>query len=236
MDLSLADLNALSRILALLADDIPAGELRRELGRPLLSLLRADHFASYVWDQEHRLYGSGVWLNMDPGNLSRYETTYQFVSPITSLLQARRGATFVSEVLPHRKLVQTEYFNDFLARDGLNWGMTLHVFDGPRALGDLRIWRGRHRCEFTQREKLLLNLIEPALVRALGRGGSHADVEHGPLSERERAVTQLVCGGLTDKEIARRLGISPSTVRTYLQRVFEKLGVSRRSALAQVFR
>jgi DNA-binding CsgD family transcriptional regulator len=245
MNLSLADLNVLGRILSLLAVQIPPDELRHRLGHHLLSLLRADHFASYVWDEQRQLYGRGVWLNMDPANLTRYESTYQFSSPITSLLQARRGATLVSEVLPHERLLRTEYFNDFLARDGLHWGMTLHAFDGPRALGDLRIWRGRHRGEFTLREKLLLSLIEPALIRALSRGHDAAApaaqpthalalAQHERLSERERTVARLVCNGLTDKQIAQQLAISPATVRTYLQRLFEKLGVNRRSALAQL--
>jgi DNA-binding NarL/FixJ family response regulator len=39
----------------------------------------------------------------------------------------------------------------------------------------------------------------------------------------------MICEGLSDKAIALRLGVEPSTVRTYLKRIFEKLGVHRRS-------
>ena len=239
MELSQSDLDALSRVLDLLADDVPAGELRRELGRHLLPLLQADYYASYVWDGARQRYSNGVCLNMDPENLMRYESTYQFISPITGLMQARRKPTIVSEVFPQEELLRTEYFSEFLARDGLHWGMTLHVFDGPRALGDFRIWRGQRRSDFTQREKLLLSLLHPALIRALARrsegGGSPSRGEQqARLSDRERVVAHLVGSGLTDKEIARRLDISPATVRTYLQRLFEKLGIRRRSALANL--
>jgi DNA-binding CsgD family transcriptional regulator len=38
--------------------------------------------------------------------------------------------------------------------------------------------------------------------------------------------------GLTAKEIARRRAVGVPTVRTYLRRIFDKLGIERRAALA----
>jgi DNA-binding CsgD family transcriptional regulator len=52
------------------------------------------------------------------------------------------------------------------------------------------------------------------------------------LSVREQEVARCVREGLTDKEIARRLAVGVPTVRTYLRRIFDKLGIERRSALA----
>ena len=52
------------------------------------------------------------------------------------------------------------------------------------------------------------------------------------LTAPERAVSQLVAEGLTNRNIARRLHISPHTVNTHLRHVFEKLSVSNRAALA----
>jgi DNA-binding CsgD family transcriptional regulator/tetratricopeptide (TPR) repeat protein len=52
------------------------------------------------------------------------------------------------------------------------------------------------------------------------------------LTATERAVSQLVAEGLTNRDVARRLHISPHTVNTHLRHVFDKLGVSNRTALA----
>lgn len=48
------------------------------------------------------------------------------------------------------------------------------------------------------------------------------------LSPREMDVLGALAAGESNKEIARRLGISPNTVKTHLARVYEKLAVQRR--------
>lgn len=47
---------------------------------------------------------------------------------------------------------------------------------------------------------------------------------HQPLTNRETEVVALIGEGLTSKEIARRLGLSPLTVQTHRKRISEKLG------------
>ena len=49
------------------------------------------------------------------------------------------------------------------------------------------------------------------------------------LSEREREVLALVAAGLSNKQIARRLDISPNTVKTHTRNLFAKLNVARRT-------
>ncbi len=51
------------------------------------------------------------------------------------------------------------------------------------------------------------------------------------LSAREREVIQYVAGGMTNREIAKALHLSPHTVKNYLFRIFDKLGVSSRTEL-----
>lgn len=52
------------------------------------------------------------------------------------------------------------------------------------------------------------------------------------LTAREREIAALLQEGLSNKQIASRLGITISTVKNHLQRIYEKLGVRGRSEVA----
>lgn len=52
------------------------------------------------------------------------------------------------------------------------------------------------------------------------------------LTPREQAVVELVSQGMTNKEIARSLAISPATVKAHVERIIAKLGVSDRTQAA----
>ena len=216
-------------------------EVRERVGCGLLDMLRADYFASYVWDDSTSRFGSPVSINMNYDTLGTYEAYYQFRDPITSRLQARRVPTLVTQIMPQQELMRTEFFNDFLARDGLHWGVNAYSYANGINIGDLRIWRGRTRENFDGHTLELLRLIEPAFTGALQRVAlrtrlacTPADMPPETLSPRELEVARMISRGLTDKEIARCLSVELSTVRTYLKRTFVKLGVHRRGELAAV--
>jgi DNA-binding CsgD family transcriptional regulator len=54
------------------------------------------------------------------------------------------------------------------------------------------------------------------------------------LSAQQRRVLELVGRGLTAKEIARQLGISPKTVEQHKARIFERLGVRNQAEAVRV--
>ena len=54
------------------------------------------------------------------------------------------------------------------------------------------------------------------------------------LSDREREVLRLISHGLTNKQIARQLQLSPGTVGGYVRSIFLKLGIHNRTLLAAI--
>jgi DNA-binding NarL/FixJ family response regulator len=78
-------------------------------------------------------------------------------------------------------------------------------------------------------------IFGPALARriadffAAGSPSSAAAVAFPELSEREREVLSLVADGMTNPEIARRLFLSPKTVRNHVSNIFTKLQVADRA-------
>jgi DNA-binding CsgD family transcriptional regulator len=73
-------------------------------------------------------------------------------------------------------------------------------------------------------------------VRVLGRRHAPLPFDANPkaqaalgISGRELDVLNEIAAGFSTKEIAARLEVSPNTVKTHTARLFEKLGVSRRT-------
>lgn len=67
-----------------------------------------------------------------------------------------------------------------------------------------------------------------------GNGDGKREADAGPpkLTRREESVVRLVMQGMVNRDIARELRLSEHTVKNYLFRIFDKLGVSNRVELA----
>jgi len=76
------------------------------------------------------------------------------------------------------------------------------------------------------------------IAQATGRNtpGRRTGAGAPELTDREQEVLQLVAQGLTNKQIAQRLVISPATAKTHLARIMQKLGVSTRTQAAMLAR
>jgi two-component system nitrate/nitrite response regulator NarL len=75
--------------------------------------------------------------------------------------------------------------------------------------------------------------------RELGRflGSRRAQLVPQQVSAREIEVLQLAAEGLSGPQIAERLFLSPSTVKTHFEHIYEKLGTGdRASAVARALR
>ncbi len=89
-----------------------------------------------------------------------------------------------------------------------------------RTVHNGQIWASNHELEF------LLEAI--VYSRPLHLSKIHS---MSVLTPREEAVVRLVAEGMKNREISLKLNVSEHTVRNYLFRVFDKLGVSNRVEL-----
>ncbi len=227
-DINLEDLRLFGRIVLQLEHPDAGQDVRASIFEDLVRLVRADFGASYVWNRRLCQFEHGLIHNMDPDNIRRYADWYQYHDPHTFQMRERRRATLVEEVTPHDVLKNTEFYNDFLQRDGLHHGINIFLFDGEEDLGDFRLWRAENRPDFGERELNILDALAPHIKRAIIRNRTQFD----QLTAREREVAVLVAKGYRDRDIGTMLGIGFSTVRTHVNRAMEKRGCANRAELA----
>ena len=168
MSLSPQQYQGVLQVIENLGCGLDCRETRERAGVQLLKLLRADYFASFVWNPNELRFGGYVFINMDPQNLERYSSYYQFHNPLSARIQKLRRAVRVNEIVPQRELIRTEFYNDFLARDGLHYGLNLYVYDGDVNIADMRIWRNRRRENFDDSDLQILDVIKPHFCK-IGR-------------------------------------------------------------------
>lgn len=83
-----------------------------------------------------------------------------------------------------------------------------------------QVWANSNELQF-----LLDALAQAAPLRVVNARGINL------FTKREAQVVRLVAEGLTNREISRKLDLSEHTVKNYLFRIFDKLGVSSRVEL-----
>jgi DNA-binding CsgD family transcriptional regulator len=144
-------------------------------------------------------------------------------------------AVLLSDLLTPTQLRRNPWYLDVMRPRGEKYVLKMWL---PSPVGISRgIWfkRAPDCHDFDDRDRAVLTVLRPHLAAVRQRWGRN----QRPLlllTLRETEILKLVRDGLTNREIAARLFISPGTVRSHLENIFEKLNVhTRTAALACAF-
>jgi DNA-binding CsgD family transcriptional regulator len=238
LTLNETDLRRVVRVVEALGRPLPSDWLLScpELTGHLQCLFSADFLGTTSWNAAGARVEDALCVGRDIRMAQDYQAEFQFCDPVSALARSCRGPRLLRELMPEEELRKTPYFNEFLRPYDTVDGLDLHVVEGHRVIGDLRIWRGKATARFGEREVALLRLLEPAFATAFRRRSPpDADLVRQwfpVLTRREAEVAVSAANGRTDRSIAQALGLSVWTVRTHLARVFAKLEVGSRTELA----
>jgi DNA-binding CsgD family transcriptional regulator len=114
----------------------------------------------------------------------------------------------------------------------------LAVADACQAMGQPRPHRGPLSPDATAAAlradvddgRLIRRDVEAVLAAATGTAGTLETRRPADLTEREVDVLRLIARGLTNKQVAGDLGVSPKTVGTHVEHIYAKAGVTTRAA------
>jgi DNA-binding CsgD family transcriptional regulator len=166
-----------------------------------------------------------IWPSHDQEQLRR-ETAEMRLSPdegLAGIAWRRKTPVTLSSALE-----EPGYrFRDAAAREGLRGAVAVPIVASEQVLGVISL-AGREALELTDR----LHATLSGVGHELGVFLEHRTAEwmDQGLSAREVQILQLASKGLSGPAIARRLGISPATVKTHFEHIYAKYGVPDRVA------
>lgn len=143
-------------------------------------------------------------------------TLLDLILPDLSVAEVIHG---IRRITTEAKIIVLASFNDAQnAQDALDAGAVGYL---------LKDFSGSDLAETIRRVYAGEKAISPAIAKSLKKTRPEALVDE--LSRREVQVLSLIVSGLTTYEIANRLTIKPSSVKTYISRLYTKLNVYNRA-------
>jgi HD-GYP domain-containing protein (c-di-GMP phosphodiesterase class II) len=196
--------------------------------------------AALVHDIGRVAISNALWDK--PGPLARGEMEHVRTHAFHTDRIARAIGGAIGDVaslasVAHERLDGSGYHRGLAAAGLTKWTRLLAAADVAQALSEARPYRpalASADAERTLRDLAKRGELCPRAVDAVLAGASPKKRASFPagLSEREVDVLRLVARGLTDKEVAAKLGISFRTVHHHNKHAYDKIGVSTRAAAA----
>jgi DNA-binding NarL/FixJ family response regulator len=191
--------------------------------------------------EDHRMVSDGIsfLLNDQPdmtvvgsaGSVAEAAPLAEEQSPDVVLMDFRLpdgtgsdAGVRIREVMPRVKLI-------FVSRDDSDIARIAALEAGASAF----LHKSRAAAELVDAVRTVAagtTLITPRAIATLLSTRNAATAQLQSLTQRERDVLRLVAVGMPSRDIARRLGISYTTVRTHIRSLGRKLGVHSKLAAA----
>lgn len=148
-----------------------------------------------------------------------------------------RTITMLSDFYSSHEWHRTPMYVDVFRADGIDHELMCPLTEVDGRSSRVVLFRGVGP-DFTERDRLVLSLLRPHLLELQAfdtvPASSVSGVSDAPaataLTPRQRELLALVAAGQSTAEIAAALFLSTGTVRKHLDNIFERLGVTNRSA------
>lgn len=188
-------------------------------------------------DMQHR---GAVFYNLSPDIEQDYTRHFSSLDPLNPARfedQALTVVTLDSQMQPHL-LKQTLYYQQFMQPHNHRYVADMFFRHNGKIVAVLSVLRQHTLGPFVDAELKLLRQLQPFMEYSLNavylpvrtQQRSSISDRYG-LTARELDVLELVLSGASNKAIAKELSVGLATVKTHLHHIFQKTGISNRSAL-----
>ena len=166
----------------------------------------------------------------DPPSVIEASHLFCRQNPMRDPIRAREQRVLrLSDFYGKRELARLDFYREVWRPVGVDDCLRLWLPAPPGRAYVLFLERGGRA--YGDRDRTLLELLRPHLIRMRLNAELRRRANGGSgLTEREHEVLGWIERGKTNAEVAAILHVSPHTVRKHVENIFDKLGVSTRTA------
>lgn len=210
-----------------------------ELLRMVAQLVDVTAACFYLVDKADRPFGH-VLYNLDYDALPDYVNEYQSLDPFhpSRLTNFPRSIATLEDISPVSALNSLPYFRDFMHGQQIEHEAEVLFRNQGRLVAGISLLRSGKRGAFLKTELAALAKVHSFLEFSLVnlylphvRADQFRLASDFGFSERQIAIVRMLRNGASNHEIVRSLSIKLPTVKTHLQKIYAKAGVSSRTEL-----
>lgn len=198
-----------------------------------MTFLQADSKANFI---------KPIALNISPSLCTSYDDYYKDVDIFSSSHIDLRYKKFIaiSDLMSFSDYEKTEYYNDFLRRANLYYEIALPLTINNTYIGGIGIFKTKDEGNFSLKDHAILSCLSEHISAHFNNFNQYKLKENYssllikkdfPLTKRETEIALLVKQGLSNEAISNTLHISFHTVKTHLEHIYKKLGISNRAGM-----
>jgi DNA-binding CsgD family transcriptional regulator len=199
---------------------VAAGGEIRDFGKPTQVVLQSVDVRGFSQTVSRYLAEDGI----------RHDPVFRRFAQIPGQLVTRCLGQLIDPADWHR----SETFRRYMRPAGID-SRIISFYRLPydvRTVTAITLHRGTEDPSFGLREARLVHYFHHELSRMLGRElATVAGTKTSGLPLRQRQVLDCLLNGDSEKQVARRLGLSPHTVHTHINRLHQRFGVQSRGEL-----
>lgn len=185
--------------------------------------------------------------NIDNGFMLSYFKEYESIDTMFWFFsQDQEDIYRESNYITPAMLETSAFYTDWMAPQGIRYGMGSRVAKGKVLYGSVNLWRSEEKGDFSDEELEILRVLNRHLSlyfynkypngikRNNANDYSETLIHLYSLTDREADVIDLIYQGKSSKEIAKTLFISENTVKKHVYNIFKKMKVSSRSQMLKI--
>ncbi len=211
-------------------------ELRINVLTDLQALVPYHNAVFFLVDPQTLEFSEPLFYGLDSSSLTTYNN---LCDKDRKSAFAQANFTFVnrnSVYLNHDLQGQNDDGTDFLLPQGIYFIASIQIFHQGLLRGEISLHRKQEQADFSDEEMLILKLLYEHINERFSNlytllRSSQTEKSELFLTKREAQIASLITHGKSNKQIALDLGVSENTIKTFLKRIFNKMGVHSRSEL-----